>query len=184
MAGFGIPQGYADFMANTPQNDSVVKSNRYAEYEHLFPGQRIPADMFLNDVDGRTGQKEDLKRLILGSYQANCLNVTSMELKQDTTGGYDSYTLYDKIHKEAVAVVIIIDGRGDFGDSELELEKVYRPRNNDKDKKKKEEEIKDPWRFVEPEPTEVRPHEDPNRPSEFPEFEEPEEPDEDYDFDL
>ena len=178
MAGFGIPQGYADFMANIPpsQNDSVVKSNRYAEYDHLFPGQRIPADVFLNDVDGRTGQKEDLKRLIIGSYQANCLNVTSMELKQDTTGGYDSYTLYDKIHKEAVAVVVIIDGRGDFGDSELELEKVYRPRNNDKDKKK-EEEIEDLRRFPEP-PV--------YQPSEIPELEEsePEEPDDDYGFEM
>ena len=179
MADFGISRGYADFMANAPQqssqNNSMVKSNRYAEYEHLFPGQRIPADVFLNDVDGRTGQKEDLKRLIIGSYQANCLNVTSMELKQDTTGGYDSYTLYDKIHKEAVAVVVIIDGRGDFGDGEMELEKVYRPRNNDKDKKK-EEEIED-WRLPEP-PV--------YNPSEIPELEEPEleEPDEDYGFEM
>jgi hypothetical protein len=178
MAGFGIPQGYADFMANaqSSQNDSVVKSNRYAEYDHLFPGQRIPADVFLDDVDGLTGQKEDLKRLILGSYQTNCLNVTSMELKQDTTGGYDSYTLYDKIHKEAVAVVVIIDGRGDFGDGELELEKVYRPRNNDKDKKK-EEEIEDLRRLPEP-PV--------YKPSEIPELEEPEpeKPDDDYGFEM
>lgn len=186
---FGSAGGWNSAKSSGNDGNSYIQADKYEAFDKLSYAKQGLANAFIDEVDGRTGTKEDLKNLILGMFQFHCAAENSLELVQDTTGGYDSYTLTEHNTGLEVANIIIIDGRDDFGDSELELEKVYRPSNNDKDKKKKEEEIKNPWRFTEPEPTEVRPiephHEDPDyRPSEFPEFEEPEEPDEDYEFDL
>jgi len=173
---FGSAGGWNSAKSSGNDGNSYIQADKYEAFGRLSYAKQGLANAFIDEVDGRTGTKEDLKNLILGTFQLHCAAENGLELVQDTTGGYDSYTLTERNTGLEVANIIIIDGRDDFGDGpSLELK---RTRIIDTSKKKKEE---DPFkRYVEPEPV-VFP-----KPEEEPEiYSEPDEPDyNEPDFDL